>query len=109
MVKRLPSNDYFMQSDKVRDTSIENLFMKMYEHDFVEPQLQYCASKMSISYNRLSRNDRRFLDVMDRKAVKVDENYQLPPPKDEDIRLPNNRVAARTLLESLGRIFEKDD
>ena len=37
MVTGLSSNHYFMQSDKVRDTSIEGLLLKMYKHDFVEP------------------------------------------------------------------------
>ena len=46
---------------------------------------------------------------MDQKAVKVDEHYKLPLPlKDEDIQLPNNRVATMKCLESL-RKFKKDD
>ena len=58
----------------------------------------------------MSRNDRRFLDLMDQKAVKVDGHYELPLPlKDEDIRLPNNKAAAIKRLESLKRKFEKDD
>ena len=110
VVTGLSLNHYFTQSDKVRDTSIEGLLMKMYEHDFVEPQLQHCDNKMNINYDKLSRNDRRFLDLMDQKAVKVDGHYELPLPlKDEDIRLPNNRAVAMKRLESLRRKFEKDD
>ena len=46
---------------------------------------------------------------MDKRAVKVDGNYELPLPlKDEDMRLPNNRVAAVKRLESLVRKFEKN-
>ena len=51
MVKGLSSNDYFMQFDKVRDTSIEGLLKKMYEHNFVEAQLQHQADKISIMIN----------------------------------------------------------
>ena len=80
VVTGLPSNHYFMQSDEVRDTSIEGLLMKMYEQSFVEPQLQHWANKISINYDKLSRNDRRFLDLMDQKAVKVDGHYELPLP-----------------------------
>ena len=47
----LPSNHYFMQSDKVRKTSIEDLLMKMYENAFVGPQLQYIANKMNVLEN----------------------------------------------------------
>ena len=69
--------------------------MKMYEHDFVECQLQHCANKISINYDKLSWNDRRFLDLMNQKVVKVDGHYELPLPlKDEAIRLPNNQAAA---------------
>ena len=46
--------------------------MKMYEHDFVEPQMQHRANKIRINYDKLSRNDRIFLDLINRKAVKVD-------------------------------------
>ena len=68
VVTGLPWNHYLMQSDNARDTSIEGLLMKMYEHDFVEPQLQHCANKISINYDKLSRSDRRFLDLMDQKS-----------------------------------------
>ena len=94
VVTGLPSNHCFMQSDKVRNTSIEGLLMKMYERDFVQPQLQHCGNKININYDKLSRNDRRFLDFMDQKAVKVDGHYELPLSlKDEEIRLPNNQAA----------------
>ena len=94
VVTGLPSNHCFTQSNKVRNTSIEGLLMKMYERDFVEPQLQHCANKININYDKFSRNDRRFLDFMDQKAVKVDGHYELPMSlKDEEIRLPNNRAA----------------
>ena len=82
----------------------------MYENDLVEPQLQHCTNKISINYDKLSRNDRRFLDLMDQKAIKVDGHYELLLPlKDEDIRLPNNRTAAMKRLESLRRKFERND
>ena len=36
-----------MESDKVKDSFIKVLLMKMYEHDFAEPQLQNRANKRS--------------------------------------------------------------
>ena len=110
VVTGLPSNHYFTQSDKVKDTSIEGFFMKMYEYNFVEPQLKHCANKVSINYDKFSRNDKKVLDLIDQKAVKVDGHYELPLPlKDEDIRLPNNRAAAMKHLEPSRRKFKKDD
>ena len=49
VVTGLRSNHYYTQSDKVRDTSIEGLLMKMYEHDFTESQLQHSTNKISIN------------------------------------------------------------
>ena len=49
MVIEPHSNHYFTQYDKVRDTAIEGLLMKLYEHDSIEPQLQHCANKIIIN------------------------------------------------------------
>ena len=90
VVTGLCSNHYFTQSDEVRDTSIEDLLMKMFEHDFFEPQLQHRANKIGINYDELSRNDRGCVHS-------------------EEIRLPNNRAPAMKHLESLRKKFENDD
>ena len=65
VVIELHSNHYFTQYDKVKDTAIEGLLMKLYEHGSIEPQLQHCANKIIINYDKLSRNDWRILDLMD--------------------------------------------
>ena len=65
--------------------------MKMYEHDSAGPQLQHCDNKISIDYNKLSRNDRRFLNLMEEKLVKVAGHYELSLSLiDENIQLTNN-------------------
>ena len=68
VVTGLCSNHYFTQSDKVRDTSIEGSLMKTFEHDFFEPQLQHRANKIGINYDKLSRNDRGYIHVMEQKG-----------------------------------------
>ena len=73
-VTGLPSNHYFTQLNKVRGASIEGLWMKMHEHNFVEPQLQHRTTKISINYDTLLKNNKRFLNLMDQKAVKVDRH-----------------------------------
>ena len=65
VVIELHSNHYFTQYDKVRDTAIEGFLMNLYEHGSIEPQLQHCANKIIINYDKLSRNDWRILDLMD--------------------------------------------
>ena len=97
-----------MQSDKVRDASIEGLLIKMYEHNFVEPQLEHCANKMGINYDKLPRNDWIFWDLMDQKAVKVDGHYELPLAlKDEDIQLSNNWANAIKCQESEKEVWKR--
>ena len=83
----LPLNHYFLQSDEVRDASIEGLL-----------------------YGNLSRNCTRFLDFDHQKAVEVYGHYKLPLSlKGEGIQLPNNRAAAIKRLKSLKRTFDQDD
>lgn len=55
----LPLNKYFMQFEKIGDTSIEGLLTRIYENGFVQPQLHHSANKISINCDKLQRNDRR--------------------------------------------------
>ena len=72
-----PGSHYFAVPTKVRETSIESMLKKIYEHDFVEPESQYCVNnKTKLNYDNLSKNDRRLLDLMEREAVKIDGHYQ---------------------------------
>ena len=106
-----PRRHYFTVPTKVRETSIKNMLKKIYEHDFVEPEPQYSVNnKINLNYDNLSKNDRRFLELMEREAVKSDGHYQLPLPlKGKDLVLPNNRMAAMTRMQSLKKRFERDE
>ena len=48
---------YFTVPTKVRETSIQNMFEKTYEHDFVEPESQHSVS------NKISLNCDNFLKM----------------------------------------------
>ena len=71
---KLSVNYYSTQSDNVRYTTIKDLLMKIHEKYFTEPHLQHGANKISVDYDSLSRNDRRFLDLIDQEAVKADQH-----------------------------------
>ena len=59
-------------------------------------------SRLRVNYDNLSKNDRRFLELMEREAVKIDGNYQLPLPlKDKELVLPNNRMVAMKHMQPL--------
>ena len=106
-----PGRHYFIVPTKVRETSIENMLKKIYEHDFVEHESQYSVNnKINFNYDNLSKNDRRFLQLRKREAVKIDGHYQIPfPLKDKELVLPNNRMAAMKYMQSLKERFERDE
>ena len=48
-----PGSHYFTVPTKVRETSIESMLKKIYDHDFFEPELQYCINnKISLNPNK---------------------------------------------------------
>ena len=106
-----PGCHYFTVPIKVRETSIEKMLKKIYEHDFVEPESQYSFNnKINFNYDNLSKNDRRFLELMEREAVKINGHYQLPLPlKDKELVLPYNRLAAMKRMQTLKKRFERDE
>ena len=106
-----PGCHYFTVPIKVRETSIEKMLKKIYKHDFVEPESQYSFNnKINFNYDNFSKNDRRFLELMEREAVKINGHYQLPLPlKDKELVLPSNRMAAMKRMQSLKKRFERDE
>ena len=84
---------------------------KIYEHDFVEPESQYYVNnKIYLNYDNLSKNDRRFLEVVEREAVRLDGHYQLPLPlKNKQLMLSNNRMTIMKYMQSLKKRFERDE
>ena len=76
-----PGPHYLTVLTKVRETFTEKMLEKIQEHDFVEPESQYSLdNKITLNYDNLSKNDRKFLELMERKAAKIDGYYQLPLP-----------------------------
>ena len=106
-----PGSHYFTVPTKVRETFIKSMLKKIYEHDIVEPELQHSVNnKINLNYDNLSKNDKRFLELMEREAVRTDGYYQLPLPlKDKKLVLPNNRMAAMKHMQSLKKRFERDE
>ena len=74
---------------------------QMFELDFIE-------HKSSKSRHGLSKEDRKFLGIAEQGIHWCgDGHYELPLPlKDENIKLPNNRIAALCGLSQLKRRFE---
>ena len=86
---------YFTVPTEVRKTSIKTMLNKSYEHDFVEPESQYCVNNKIIYYDNLSKNGSKLLELMGRESAKIERHCQfLLPLKDKELVLPNKRMAA---------------
>ena len=86
------------------------MLKKIYKDDFVEPESQYYVhNNINLNYDNLSRNYRRFLELMERESVKIDGYYLLPfLLKDKELVLANNKMAAMKCMQSLKKRFERD-
>ena len=103
-----PGSHYFTVPTEVRETSIKSMLKKIYEHNFVEPESLYC--KINLNYDNLSKNDRRFLELMEREAVRIDGQVKLPLPlKDKELVLPNKRMVVMKCMQLLKKRFERDE
>ena len=105
-----PGSHYFTLSTELRETSIKTMLKKSYEHDFVEPESQDCVNnKINLHYDKLSTNDSKFLEFMEREAVKIERHHLPLARKDKELVLPNNRMAAMKCMQLLRKRFEKDE
>ena len=101
----------FTVPTKLMETSIKNMLKKIYEHDVVEPGSQYSVNnKIKLNYDNLSKNGKRFLELMKREVIKIDGHHQLPLPRnDKELVSLNNRMAVMKHMQSLKKSFEKDE
>ena len=69
----------------------------------------YVNNMINLNYDNFPKNDRRFFELMEREAVKIDAHYQIPLPlKDKELVLPNKRMTAMKCMQSLKKRFERD-
>ena len=87
---------------------IKQMLQKIYLHEFTEPQLKNDISLSELK-NGISIEDQKFLKVMQENTVLVNSHYQIPPPpKDSDVKFPDNRKQAEKRLEGLEKRFKRD-
>ena len=95
-----PSNLHFSSSEKVSDAIVSNQLQQMYQMDF---------SEVESEQRSYSKEDHRFISLMESEVKKVDGHYQVPLPfKNKNIKMPNNRQQAFKRLESVGKKMLKD-
>ena len=65
---------------------------------------------INLNYDNLPKNDRRFSELMEREAVKIDAHYQIPLAlKGKELVLPNKRMTKIRRMQSLKKRFERDE
>ena len=95
-----PSSVNFNVSEKTSDGIITEQLQKMYQHDFTD------IDSEQISY---SKEDLRFMNLMESQVKKVNGHYQLPLPfKNPHVHLKNNKDHALKRLVSVKRKMAKD-
>ena len=73
------SRHHFLIENASKDMSIEQMFEQMYYRDFTEKGVH--IGKIDRNLEQLSKNDRRFLEILDAAARKNGNHYEVPLPK----------------------------
>lgn len=80
---------------------LDDLWQQQFKNDFPESSTEEQAG--------LSREDQRFLELVNSSVKQVDGHYQLSLPlRTKDVSMPNNMKVAEQRLCSLKRRFLRD-
>lgn len=98
-------NDNGCHSVAVNRLSVESLQLlleKQYQSDFNE--------KIADNKEKMSRQEARFIEIMDQSVKLKDGHYSLKLPfKAQEVTLPNNRCIAQQRLIGLRRKMERNE
>ena len=97
----------FAIENKYQEVGIQEMLMKLYMQDFVEPKTtkgEICDALQDISYE-----DKKFIKMMNEETVKIGRHYQTPLPfRSKEVHFPNNRRLAESRLISIKRRMLRD-
>ena len=83
------------------------MFEQMYYSDFTEKGAQ--IEKIDGNLEQLSKNDRRFLEILDAGTKKNRNHYEVPLPfKQKGIKIKKNRSQALKRMHQLTRRLKRD-
>ena len=92
----------------IKDEEMKKMMEAMYHHDFNEAP-QFHGNDSSREFGQ-SIEDKRFIALMDEKAVLKNSHYVLPIPfRTPDVKLPNNRIQAASRAQWLAKKFLKNE
>ena len=82
---------HFSVEDSVKDISLEEMFQRMYKQDFSESETVVSDSILK-NISEISCDDRKFLDIVERRTVKKNGYYVVPLPfRDQELVMPSNK------------------
>ena len=107
-VKNVPSSKlgshHFTVEDSVKDISLEEMFHRMYKEDFSK------SDRILKNVSEISWDDRKCLDIVERRTVKKNGHYVVPLPfHDQELVIPNNKQQTVKRLMGLKRRFIRDN
>ena len=92
----------FVFEDQIKENGLKDAILHMLHQDFTERANPGDLERMSI-------DDKKFLELMDKEVTFVDGHYQLPLPfRNPDVEIPNNKIQAIKRARSLKRKLQKD-
>lgn len=86
--------------NRISVCKLEEMLHKQYNHDFNE---------LATEEKGPSREDRKFMEIMEQSAILKNNHYQLNLPFKKDVCLPNNFSVAKQRVTSLKRKFLKNE
>ena len=93
---------HFAIEDKCQEVGIQEMLMKLYMQDFVEPKTtkdEICDALQEVSYE-----DKKFIKMMNEETVEIGWHYQTPLPfRSKEVHFPNNRRLAESRLNGMKR------
>ena len=101
------ASHHFEIKDSIKYITLEEMFKMMYKNDFGEPALP--SSKIMMSSNEVSVEDRKFLHILEKGTVRKNDHYAVPLPFwDDNLVMLNNGIHALRRVKCLKRRFLKD-
>ena len=96
--------------DMVKGISLDEMFQRMYNHDFNESENVPVQNGILKNVNGISHEDRQFMKLVENGIFKQNVHYVVPLPfRNQQLLMPNNIQQAMKRLLGLKKRFSKDD
>ena len=103
------SSHHFVMEETMKEVSLEEMFQIMYKNDFKEASTIKLNSRVMKDAEKVSSEDKRFLQIVEEKMTKAGEHYIVSLPfQNESLDMANNRKQAIKRLTHLKDRFKRN-